>query len=1762
MKKTLYIILSLCCCYQLQLHSQSKPNVVVILADDMGFSDIGCYGGEIQTPNIDALANDGIRFRRFYNTTKCSPTRAALLTGQYPHEAGMENLTTSANNSPVFLGYLPDNVVTMAEVFKFNGYGTYMSGKWHIGENQGNWPRDRGFDRYWGLISGASSYFELISMSDNPNQRSDRKMAYNSQLWDPDDTNDPNNPYVPGEFYMTDATSDFAKDFLQEHLQNQPNNPFFLYLSYTAPHWPLHAHESDVDKYDGAYTNGFPDTREQRLIRMKNLGIVPTETEISPLDHTVKWSNLASNQRQEYERRMQVYAAQTDRMDQSIGDVIQFLKNNNRFDNTIFVFLSDNGGSPEDVSGRKLNDPTKAIGEKGSYLSYLQPWSNVSNAPFRRHKNDTYEGGILTPLIIQHTNGIPAANRGQFTDQIGHVKDILPTLLDMTNSNYPTNYNGVPIKSMSGESFNAGLQDLNTVDQREVFFEFSGRRAVRHGKWKIVSDATNGVWSLFDLEDDPTELGELNASYPDVVDQLDKRYELWETTVGHQQGNLPNVNNAPVLATPIDDQIVDEGRLFTFVFDKNTFTDDPNDDLVYEATLSNGQALPSWLSFDDLLRQFSGIPPSGSLPMTIRLTAVDWAGNRRSDDFQLISSAQNSGGGLKALMIVNEAASINQSDADIQFRLEMSGYEVTLVSDQNVNINDAQGKDIVLISATVNSALVTNTFENTEVGVLVWEVGIYDDMKMTGSTTHQDFGGKGAQNSIVIDNDNHPLAGGLEAGQQAVLNASQTIYFGVPSPDAYSIATQVGNTERKTIFAYDVGDNMINKVAPGRRVGFYTGNNAAAQFNDNGWALFDATVCWLSQACYQESEIDISFVEPMDMEAFDEGSDVIVEVNAVDHDGLIMEVRLTMNGTPLRTLTNPPYRWNASTDSALSDMSPGEYELEATAYDNSGFSETTTITFTIEPTQSSNIDPKMNFRSPRAFNVFDAGHDLEVIVSASDPDGVVDRVMLYLNGNLVNADLTHPYEWRDAPMLQNLTVGIHNLRAVTMDNDGSSTEISIDVEVRNSSPNIPPQLSFVQPTDGQNIQAGTDLTVRLNAQDNDGSIADVKLFLDGQMVGQADNVAPYEWENEPLLNNLAVGTYTLRADATDNLGATTSSSIQFTVTAIGNNILPQSEFLTPMHGEIFPVGVDLEVEVNATDEDGSVQRVHLYLNDALLRKDGLAPYAWDGAGEDVELSNLQAGVYKLEAVPIDNRNQYSVNTINITVGDNNQPNESPTVNFIMPMDGANFPVGSNVYVLVDAMDADGAINQVDLYLDDEFVRTEQMTPYEWGLESQDDLELESMQAGTYYLKAIAQDNVGASSETTIVFTVGDQQNTPPSLQFDSPSSGARFEENENINVSVTANDTDGEVTEVRLYQNDQLVSVDNSSPYQWTLTNLPVGTTILRAVAVDDLGATNERMRTIHIDPVAQNMTPRVSFITPQPNTSISQNTELAVQVSASDSDGSVTSVDLYIDGQFVRSDGQSPYTWSPSEGDSQLDNLSIGTHTLQAIATDNEGATAQQTITFEVTAPPSATAPIVSFVDPTHNAVFDAGTDLYVQVDAQDPNGQISYVRLWINDELVRQENGAPYEWGKPQQNDILLQNLSSGNYVLRALARDNHGEETEETLNFSVRQPAGRVSIVEDDAAIASRSEQLLKPFQVELFPNPVDEQLLILTTAFPTEQSVFIRLLDAFGRVLKQRSVDLNVVQETFLNVSMLSNGVYFLEIRSADERLDMQKVVISH
>ena len=1653
--------------------AQQKPNVIVILADDMGYSDIGCYGSEIRTPNLDALASGGVKFRTFYNTTKCSPTRASMLTGQYPHEAGMEGLSNSSGNSPAFLGYLPRNVVTLAEVFKTNGYGTYMAGKWHIGEDAGRWPKDRGFDNYWGLISGGSSYYEIITPEENPNQTVIRKMAYDNQPWDPDNTSDPNNPYAPGTFYMTDATGDFAIDFLQKHFTTKPNSPFFLYLSFTAPHWPLHVHESDVAKYNGVYNEGFDVIREKRLANLKAQGIVPQDAKLSPRDHNIKWENLTKADQDDYIRRMQVYAGMVDNMDQNIGRVVDLLKSRGKFNNTIILFLSDNGGSREDAEERGLNDPRKKIGEKGSYVSYLRPWSNVSNTPFRNHKNDTYEGGIATPLIVHYPDGI--RNVGQITNQIAHVKDIMPTLLQMTNSSYPSTYQGNSIKSMSGTSFKHALDNPDDVRAWEIFFEFGGRRAVRHGNWKIVSETANGNWFLYNLENDFTEQQNIQSSYPDIVTKLQKRYNLWEITVGHKSGSLPATNKPPVLLKPVNDQLASEGILFDFTFADDVFTDDPNDDFIFEATLANGQQLPSWLKFDGLLRKFTGVPPSGALTnsITIRLAAVDWAKNRTIDEFKISKDPNSTGGGGgggtapagKSLLVVGDPAALNGADQDAKNRLELLGYTVTLADDESSTINDTNDKDIVLISSTCDANKLGDKFKNVAKPVVTWEVSIYPLMGMTSTVLYQDYGGRASQSKIIIENSTHPLAAGLGAGEQIVGLKSDVFLFGVPNNQAINIASLTDRQDRKTIFAYDEGAQMFGLVAPARRVAIYFDDDGLKNANTLGLSLFDAAVCWASGNC-NESKIDIAFTTPTDQQTFTQGSNITVNVTANDEDGTISNVRLFLNGQSVRQISNAPYTWSSATDPLLKNMAVGSYTLLARATDNRGNIEEESISITIQSNNSNNKAPNVSFEVPSDFETFREGEELYVKVNASDSDGTITLVRLYFDGVLLRDERVAPFEWggtaNDDPELQNLQAGTHTLRTVATDNSGATAEATINITVTTANTNLPPAVSFVNPKDGQTFVAGTSLTVRTDATDADGTVSHVRLSLDGQLISQ-DNDVPYEWAGSTFsqLANLQPGTYTLQATATDNNGATSQTSIVFNVVASdGSNLLPIVDILTPKQGDNFPVGTNLKVQVNANDPDGTVSRVLIYLNGRALRRDTEPPYEWDGASTaDPLLSNLQAGTYELKAAAIDNQNEFGQTIVTFTVGSSTgggggtPTNTPPTVSITNPTNGQTFNTGTNLTVTANANDTDGTIANVTLYYDGALVSTLVTAPYTWSINT--------LATGSHTLRAVATDNQGATTETTVsinVTTPSGGGNSLPMVSFKTPINGEVVSVGTNLFVEVLATDSDGTINSVDLFFDGQLVRNERAAPYEWgksiqndvLLQNLQAGTHTLRAVTTDNRNGTSEQTITIQVGSGTTNIPPTLSFTTPANGQNFPAGTTLNVSVNATDSDGTVAKVDLFLNGQFVRTDATAPYTWGA--GDALLTNLQAGNYPLLAPAPDDNNAATSQSITFTVTTTTANTAPTVNFVTPTHQQVFNEGTNLFVKIDATDNDGTVVGVQLYLNEVLVRDDTNAPFEWGSDPSADPSLQNLKAGNYTLRAVARDDDGATSESSISVEV--------------------------------------------------------------------------------------------------------------
>jgi len=496
-----------------------RPNIIYIMADDMGYSDIGCYGGEVHTPNIDQLAANGIKFRNFYNNARCCPTRASLLTGQYPHTVGMGNMVSKPNAKVTpgsYQGYLDDRYPTIAEDLQKAGYRTYMAGKWHVGEQEDYWPLKRGFQRYFGLISGASSYYEII-----PQEKGIRHVVLDDKDYD-----------IPESgFYMTDAFTNYAMQFLGEHKKQHATDPFFLYLAYTAPHFPMHAYESDIAKYEKTYLAGWDTIRNKRYTRMQQMGLVDERYQLSPRPENIQeWDSIAD--KKTWARKMAVYAARSERVDQNIGRLIESLKKNGQYENTLILFISDNGGCAENVDNRHFNDPAKQIGERGSYVTYDMPWANVSNTPFKKYKKFLHEGGMVSPGIVQWPAKIkPAAG---YIDEPAYLIDLLPTALELA---------GAAVHDLPGKSL-SWLWNGKSPGSRTYCWEHAGNRAIRIGNWKMVRDLEDPTWELYDLKKDPVEMHDLAATHPERVNEMIAEYQQWANQNGVKAVDPPgNKNN-------------------------------------------------------------------------------------------------------------------------------------------------------------------------------------------------------------------------------------------------------------------------------------------------------------------------------------------------------------------------------------------------------------------------------------------------------------------------------------------------------------------------------------------------------------------------------------------------------------------------------------------------------------------------------------------------------------------------------------------------------------------------------------------------------------------------------------------------------------------------------------------------------------------------------------------------------------------------------------------------------------------------------------------------------------------------------------------------------------------------------------------------------------------------------------------------------------------------------------------------------------------
>lgn len=509
--------LSCVSCVSASDKATERPNIIVILADDMGYSDIGCYGGEIETPNIDRLAKNGIRYRQFYNGARSCPTRAALMTGLYAHQAGMGWMAAADMQRPAYQGYLNNQCVTIAEVLKEAGYGTYMNGKWHLNsdrKNQGgisdNWPAERGFERFFGIVAGASNYFNTTYYNNNEPQHS------------PED----------GNFYLTHALSDSAVAFVSRH--DYAKAPLFMYLAYNAPHWPLHALQKDIDKYVERYKAGWDKLRVERFERQKEMGLFGKDVELTPRDEAVEaWDSLTPEKQHEFTMRMAIYAAQIDAMDQGIGKLIAGLEAKGQLDNTVIMFLSDNGACAEFNSSGKR----KAVdGKADTYESYRINWANLSSTPYREYKHFTYEGGIATPLIVHYPNGINKKLNNSWIDEYGHLTDIMATCVELAQANYPATYKGNAIVPMQGVSLIPNFSGKNT-NRTTTFWEHEGNIAMRDGKWKLVCKTSEGdpfdesTICLYDMEKDPTELTDLSEKYPERKQQMYDAWKQWAESI-------------------------------------------------------------------------------------------------------------------------------------------------------------------------------------------------------------------------------------------------------------------------------------------------------------------------------------------------------------------------------------------------------------------------------------------------------------------------------------------------------------------------------------------------------------------------------------------------------------------------------------------------------------------------------------------------------------------------------------------------------------------------------------------------------------------------------------------------------------------------------------------------------------------------------------------------------------------------------------------------------------------------------------------------------------------------------------------------------------------------------------------------------------------------------------------------------------------------------------------------------------------------------
>lgn len=532
--KLLQSILTYACITSSVFAADKKPNIVLIMLDDMGYSDLGCYGGEIETPHIDTLAKNGVRFSQFYNSGRCCPTRASMLTGLYPHRSGVGHMASRDYGFKGYKGELRPEAATIAENMKAAGYDTWMAGKWHLSINwspegsKHNWPLQRGFDKFYGTLIAAGSQWNPITLTEG-----------NKSIF----------PVSADEdYYYTEALSSKAVKWMASQ---EEDKPFFLYMAYAAPHWPLHARQEVIDKYKKRYEAGYDKLRAERLKRMKAEGLISEEATLSTRNSDVTaWEDEKDKEWQA--SRMAAYAAMIDQVDTGVGELVAQLKKDGELDNTIILVLSDNGGSalehPKGLIGSTgapwtvmryvpvLTRDQRAVisgdvvglepGPEDTYGGYGAGWANLSNAPYRMFKKFSHEGGVATPLIVHWPAKLK--NKGAILHDAAHVIDFLPTFIDAAGAKPLSSVNGKQSMKFDGVSLLPLLVDNQSLQQRVIGFEHAGNRGLRYENWKLVAE-NGGQWELYDLSKDRTETHDLSKLAPEKYKEMLGRYEKWAT---------------------------------------------------------------------------------------------------------------------------------------------------------------------------------------------------------------------------------------------------------------------------------------------------------------------------------------------------------------------------------------------------------------------------------------------------------------------------------------------------------------------------------------------------------------------------------------------------------------------------------------------------------------------------------------------------------------------------------------------------------------------------------------------------------------------------------------------------------------------------------------------------------------------------------------------------------------------------------------------------------------------------------------------------------------------------------------------------------------------------------------------------------------------------------------------------------------------------------------------------------------------------------